>query len=95
MGLKTVKITGGEPFIRRDILEILKGVHDLKISLQLETNGILLDQEAAMVLEKIYREDKAFFLSLSLDGDENLHDYQRGVQGAYQAVLKAMKERKR
>ena len=91
LGLKTVKITGGEPFIRRDILDILKRIHDLKISLQLETNGVLLDEAAASVLGKIYREDKAFFLSLSLDGDEALHDYQRGVKGAYQAVLNGMR----
>ncbi len=94
LGLKTVKITGGEPFIRRDILDILKGIHDLKISLQLETNGVLLDEEAASVLGEIYGEDKTFFLSLSLDGDEALHDYQRGVKGAYQAVLNGMRHLK-
>ena len=91
LGLKTVKITGGEPFVRRDILDILKGIHALKISLQLETNGVLLNEEAAAVLGKIHKEDKAFFISLSLDGDEALHDYQRGVKGAYQAVLKGMR----
>ncbi|MFS8863948.1 GTP 3',8-cyclase MoaA [Synechococcus sp. H55.5] len=42
-GIEEVRITGGEPLVRREFAEIMQGLAELKIpSLSLTTNGVLL-----------------------------------------------------
>jgi len=74
--LKTLYLffTGGEPFIRRDIVEILQHTFKKKIGISLSTNGQFINKE---ILEKIKNIDFKLF-QISLDGDENLHDMVRG-----------------
>ena len=46
VGIKKVRLTGGEPLVRRDILEIMKdlnSIEDIK-EIYITTNGILLDK---------------------------------------------------
>lgn len=43
-GIQKVRLTGGEPLIRKDITTILKGLATLPIQLAVTTNGILLDE---------------------------------------------------
>lgn len=46
VGVKKVRLTGGEPLVRRDILEIMKdlnSIEDIK-EIYITTNGILLDK---------------------------------------------------
>jgi len=53
LGIKKVRITGGEPLIRRDIEEILQGiskVHGIE-ELCLTTNGSLLDKKMEVMKE--------------------------------------------
>jgi len=47
-GVNSVKLTGGEPLIRRDILEIVKNISEIKEirDLSLVTNGLLLESYA-------------------------------------------------
>ena len=90
MGLKYVKLTGGEPFLRKDIIEILGTIHDSGLGLQIETNATLLDPEIASFLGKIRLKDPRFFISVSLDGDEKAHDKRRGVKGCYKETLKGV-----
>lgn len=48
LGIERVRITGGEPLLRKDILEIVAGVHALPgiRKVHLSTNGVLLPQMA-------------------------------------------------
>lgn len=44
LGVKKIRLTGGEPLIRKDAAEIIEALSALPVRLALTTNGILLDQ---------------------------------------------------
>jgi molybdenum cofactor biosynthesis protein A len=44
LGIKKIRLTGGEPLIRRDAAEIISGLSELPIELAITTNGILVDR---------------------------------------------------
>jgi cyclic pyranopterin phosphate synthase len=47
LGLKTVRLTGGEPLLYRDLEPVIKGIRDLGINdVRMTTNGFLLDRMA-------------------------------------------------
>ncbi|MDR2606376.1 MAG: radical SAM protein, partial [Oscillospiraceae bacterium] len=48
LGISKVRITGGEPLVRRGVLDICRGISELAgvSELTLTTNGILLEQFA-------------------------------------------------
>jgi cyclic pyranopterin phosphate synthase len=46
MGIRKLKITGGEPLLRKDILEIISGVKPYMDDISLTTNGVLLEDYA-------------------------------------------------
>ena len=43
-GVNKIRLTGGEPLLRKDFGEILERLSTLKVSLALTTNGVLLDR---------------------------------------------------
>ncbi|MGQ9781762.1 MAG: GTP 3',8-cyclase MoaA [Nitrososphaeria archaeon] len=47
-GVKTIKLTGGEPLLRKDILEVVKSIYSLKdfVEISMVTNGLFLKQYA-------------------------------------------------
>ena len=49
MGLKRLRITGGEPLVRRDVTELVRALHAIPgiDDIALSTNGVLLDDMAA------------------------------------------------
>src|SRR3989339_279074 len=65
-------ITGGEPLIRSDLLEILEHMKKLGFNVNLTTNGVLLDERIVKHLKK-----NIFGLSISLDGLVDSHNYLR------------------
>jgi cyclic pyranopterin phosphate synthase len=48
IGIEQIRLTGGEPLVRRDVPELVRQLHQLEglRSLSLTTNGILLKQQA-------------------------------------------------
>lgn len=49
LGVRTIRLTGGEPLLRRDLPEIIRALHaipDLE-DIALTTNGVLLERQAA------------------------------------------------
>ncbi len=59
----TIVISGGEPLLRKDIVEILELCKELNIKTVLQSNGILLNK----YFDDIYK--YVDWISLSLDGD--------------------------
>lgn len=53
MGIERVRLTGGEPLLRKDILEIVRGIRALPgiKRVHLSTNGVLLEKMAAPLRE--------------------------------------------
>jgi len=46
LGVRTVRITGGEPTLRRDLVEIVAALGGLEVELSITTNGYLMDRLA-------------------------------------------------
>lgn len=44
LGVRKIRLTGGEPLIRRDANEIISGLAQLPVELAITTNGILVDR---------------------------------------------------
>lgn len=90
--LSWVSLTGGEPFLREDITDIALSVdkHNPHLHmLSIPTNGSFPEkafETAQIVLEKT--ELPNVFITVSLDGDEPLHDHLRGVKGMWKKARK-------
>ncbi len=81
-----VNIGGGEPFLRKDFLELLRYSHAKGLVTCVSTNGLLIDREVARELSRL----KMLYLQVSLDGaTEEVNDSIRGA-GTYRGILKAM-----
>ncbi len=89
--LRYVNLTGGEPFLRKDLAEIaciFGELPDLK-AVQIPTNGILTDKIAETVKNILKRLPPNVYLSISvsIDGDEAIHDQIRGIKGIYSKAV--------
>ena len=52
LGIKKVRITGGEPLVRKDLSELVAGLNNLNLEdISLTTNGILFSEKAAELKE--------------------------------------------
>ena len=83
-----VAITGGEPFIREDILDILKVLADKRIWVsQIYSNGLLVTPEH---LRKIKELGLLPAIQISFDG-VGKHDLMRGVEGIEAPTVEAIR----
>lgn len=77
-------LTGGEPLLRRDILEIVRRAAERELWVVVGTNGVCITENVARRLA----EAGARGLSLSLDAlDPERHDRFRMVRGAWQNTV--------
>ena len=77
-------LTGGEPLLRRDILEIVRRAAERELWVVIGTNGVRITENVA----KRLAEAGARGLSLSLDAlDPDRHDAFRKVRGAWQNTV--------
>jgi len=77
-------LTGGEPLLRRDILEIVRRAADRELWVVIGTNGVRITENLARRLA----EAGARGLSLSLDAlDPDRHDRFRRVRGAWRNTV--------
>jgi radical SAM protein with 4Fe4S-binding SPASM domain len=77
-------LTGGEPLLRRDILEIVRRASERGLWVVVGTNGVRITENVA----KRLAEAGARGLSLSLDAlDPDRHDHFRKVRGAWRNTV--------
>ncbi|MDO8602990.1 MAG: radical SAM protein [Candidatus Omnitrophota bacterium] len=82
-----INFGGGEPFLNKDILELVRFCKSKNFKTNIATNGYLIDQEMA----KKIADSGLDSVILSLDSlDENTHDYLRGVKGVFSRVMDGM-----
>jgi len=67
-------ITGGEPFLRQDIIPVLEELADKRIDAYLLSNGILITKDKAEVLSRLGVKG----VQVSIEGPEKIHDAIRG-----------------
>ena len=83
MGTYFISVSGGEPFIRKDLLELCRKHDDLYF--QVYTNGTLVDERLAKQIAKLGNVAPC----ISVEGFEQETDYRRG-KGTFNKVIKAM-----
>jgi SynChlorMet cassette radical SAM/SPASM protein ScmF len=84
LGLRGIKLTGGEPLLHPQISQILEFVRTEELRLTLETNGVLCTFQIAKKIAACNNP----FVSVSLDGaDKETHEWVRGVAGCFDDVL--------
>lgn len=84
MKIKTVVLSGGEPFLVKEIFEIVEYVKNLKMTVCVTTNGFYNDQ----LINKIAG-SQIGHLHFSLDGLGRHHDEIRG-KGSYDRLLRSV-----
>lgn len=83
-----VNITGGEPFCREDIFDILEKLSSAGFCMTICTNGVLLDERKIKLLLSF----KLKSLTISLDAlDENVYQDIRGKQLSVMKTISAIK----
>jgi AdoMet-dependent heme synthase len=81
-------LTGGEPLLRRDIVDIIRYGASKGLWVVVGTNGVKITENLAIVL----RREGVRGLSLSLDAlDEQRHDAFRRVRGAWRNTVEGAK----
>jgi MoaA/NifB/PqqE/SkfB family radical SAM enzyme len=86
-GVYKLVITGGEPLLRKDIFEIINYAAKAEITVDMTTNGTLIDRRIA---EKLVLSELAG-LAISLDSPSPaVHDFIRGVRGTFEKTMKAV-----
>ncbi|MGK7962386.1 nif11-class peptide radical SAM maturase 3 [Crocosphaera sp.] len=90
VGIKEVTLIGGEAFLRSDWLEIAEAITKAGMVCGMTTGGYGITLDTARRMKKAGIK----VVSVSVDGLEETHDYQRGKPGAWQWAFKTMKNLK-
>lgn len=86
-GILHISIVGGEPFLRKDIIEIARHICNKNISIGIATNGLLVNEKIVEELSGI----NITRLTVSLHStQEALHDQIVGVPGTYKKALRVL-----
>ncbi|MEW5748715.1 MAG: radical SAM protein [Candidatus Thermoplasmatota archaeon] len=86
--LKTINITGGEPFLRHDLVEVIREIHSIVPSSRIvfSTNGFLTARITSTIKEIMHFHPRVG-VGVSIDGIGKTHDTIRGIEGAYDKAL--------
>lgn len=82
-----VILSGGDPFLREDVLDLVRAAAGLGLHAAVSTNGTLIDAATAARL----REAGAGYVGVSIDGIGARHDRFRGQAGAYETALRGLR----
>ncbi len=79
LGTQSAFVTGGEPFLKKDICFLIEALAENFISVTIASNGFSLTDEIVSTLSKYNN----ITVQISVDGNEKTHDEIRGVVNAY------------
>lgn len=87
MGVAIIGLTGGEPMVRKDLVELIDSVDDRSV-VNLFTSGVGLTYQKARELKKA----GLFSTGISIDStDKEVMDANRGKAGAFDTAVSAIK----
>ncbi len=87
-GVVAVALSGGEPTLREDFLEIVKYIHKKGMYVSVASNGTLITEEFARKMKNAGVE----YMEISLDHtNPKVHDEFRGVKGAWKKTVDGIK----
>lgn len=88
-GLQSLELTGGEPLIHRDFMQILFFCAERFTIVGVLTNGTLLTEQLVTQMKPLRNK---MAVGISLDGPiAEIHDQRRGQKGAFDRTTKAIK----
>ncbi len=82
-----VVLTSREPLLYREIKKVLALCNGVGLDIKLLTNGTLINEEMA---EYIVLESGISFISVSVHGNEEVHDTVTGVHGSLKRIITAL-----
>jgi 12,18-didecarboxysiroheme deacetylase len=86
-GSPVILFSGGEPLLRKDLLELAQYARDKGMRAVISTNGTLITKDIAAKLQKV----GLSYVGVSLDGLEKTHDRFRGKKGAFAAAIEGIR----
>lgn len=87
-----VSLTGGEIFMRKDILSVLDLFRKKGYACgYLTTNGTIISEERAEALADLAAKGFLKHISVSVDGPRELHDAARGLKGTFERTCAGLK----
>lgn len=87
LGLRSVKLTGGEPMLYPGFKDLVSSINTRDVALGMETNGTLIDEAWADFIC-----ENRISLAVSVDGSTaKTHDLFRGVVGSFNKVTHAIR----
>ena len=89
--LRNVNLTGGEPFMKKDFVEIAEVFHELfpEAKFNITSNGLESDYILKKLKEMVNLGIKPN-ITFSVDGMEHEHDRVRGVKGGFNKTMKTI-----
>lgn len=93
--VESIQLTGGEPFLRDDLPEIMEAIDDRinGCTFWVPTNGLspeLIRESTERALAKL--RTGRIGVSVSIDGLEETHDRQRGIEGSYMLAQETLRK---
>jgi radical SAM protein with 4Fe4S-binding SPASM domain len=85
-GVKSVTITGGEPFLRKDMLPIIERIKSRGMECQLLTNGMLINADTAARLVELGVEK----ITISVDGPADIHNKIRKHASSFERLIETV-----
>jgi heme d1 biosynthesis radical SAM protein NirJ len=84
--VRVLILSGGEPLLRADLLEIAAQAKAMGFYVGLSSNGTLMDSALAKRIGQIGFD----YVGISIDGLEEAHDRFRRVQGSFRAAMQGL-----
>ncbi len=85
-GAPVMLFSGGEPLVRKDLVELASYATGKGMRAVISTNGTLITKEKAKELKEV----GLSYVGISLDGMEEVHDHFRGVKGSFRKALEGI-----
>jgi len=86
LGVPVVLFSGGEPLVRKDLLELAAYAVEKGMRTVISTNGTLITHEISRKLKNV----GLSYVGISLDGLEQINDRFRGVKGAFHRAMEGI-----
>lgn len=84
-----LRITGGEPFLRSDLYEVVNWFTSRGGNVYINSNGVLLENISEQVSKLKYPSNVT--VKISIDGFDKRHDSIRGMKGAFKKGVECVK----
>jgi MoaA/NifB/PqqE/SkfB family radical SAM enzyme len=87
-----VSLTGGEIFMRKDILDVMDVFREKGYACgYLTTNGTIISEQRADALAQLALRGFLKHISVSIDGPGELHDRARGLEGTFERTAEGLR----